>query len=123
MKQVQLADGSAVPTLGLGTWKIGERASAKAAEVAALQRALASPRVQQVVAPTRRPLAPHPRLLNPVVDFDALPADADCNRHNKHQYEHPEKKSGYFFGFFILFFLPHKKDPCRVPIFCAASAD
>lgn len=44
---------------------------------AALQRALASPRVQQVVAPTRRPLAPHPRLLNPVVDFDALPADAD----------------------------------------------
>lgn len=40
MKQVQLADGSAVPALGLGTWKIGERASAKAAEVAALRRAL-----------------------------------------------------------------------------------
>ncbi|MBL8256327.1 uncharacterized protein YbjT (DUF2867 family) [Pseudoxanthomonas japonensis] len=43
---------------------------------ATLQRALASPRVRQVVAPTRRPLAPHPKLLNPVVDFDALPADA-----------------------------------------------
>lgn len=44
---------------------------------AALQRALASPRVLQVVAPTRRPLAPHPKLVNPVVDFDTLPADAD----------------------------------------------
>lgn len=44
---------------------------------ATLQRALASARVQQVVAPTRRPLAPHPKLFNPVVDFDALPADAD----------------------------------------------
>lgn len=43
----------------------------------ALQRALASPRVQQLVAPTRRPLAPHPKLVNPVVDFDTLPADAD----------------------------------------------
>lgn len=44
---------------------------------ATLRRALGSTRVQQVVAPTRRPLAPHPKLLNPVVDFDALPADAD----------------------------------------------
>lgn len=44
---------------------------------AALRRALASPRVQQVVAPTRRPLAAHPKLLNPVLDFDALPADAE----------------------------------------------
>jgi uncharacterized protein YbjT (DUF2867 family) len=44
---------------------------------AALQRALTSPRVQQVVAPTRRPLDAHPKLLNPVVDFDALPADAE----------------------------------------------
>jgi uncharacterized protein YbjT (DUF2867 family) len=42
-----------------------------------LQQALASPRVQQVVAPTRRPLAAHPKLLNPIVDFDALPDDAD----------------------------------------------
>ncbi len=40
MKQVSLPDGSAVPALGLGTWKIGERASAKAAEVAALRLAL-----------------------------------------------------------------------------------
>lgn len=44
---------------------------------ATLQRALASARVEQVVAPTRRPLAPHPKLFNPVVDFDALPGDAD----------------------------------------------
>lgn len=44
---------------------------------ATLRRALATPRVQQVVAPTRRPLTPHPKLLNPVVDFDALPADAE----------------------------------------------
>jgi uncharacterized protein YbjT (DUF2867 family) len=44
---------------------------------ATLQRALASARVQHVVAPTRRPLPAHPKLFNPVVDFDALPADAD----------------------------------------------
>lgn len=38
---------------------------------------LQSPRVEQVVAPTRRALpTTHPRLLNPVVDFDALPSDA-----------------------------------------------
>src|SRR5690606_23303687 len=42
-----------------------------------LQRALASPRVQHVVAPTRRPLAAHPKLLNPIIDFDALPDAAD----------------------------------------------
>lgn len=42
----------------------------------ALQRALASPRLAQVVAPTRRPLPAHPKLLNPVVDFDDLPAQA-----------------------------------------------
>jgi uncharacterized protein YbjT (DUF2867 family) len=29
--------------------------------------------VVQVVAPTRRALAPHPKLLNPIVDFKALP--------------------------------------------------
>lgn len=44
---------------------------------AVLQRALASPRVSQLVAPTRRPLPGHARLVNPIVDFDALPADAD----------------------------------------------
>jgi uncharacterized protein YbjT (DUF2867 family) len=43
---------------------------------AALRRALADARVDRVVAPTRRPLPPHPKLENPQVDFDALPADA-----------------------------------------------
>lgn len=42
-----------------------------------LQQALADARVHQVVAPTRRALAPHPKLLNPLVDFDHLPEDAD----------------------------------------------
>ncbi|RZU48100.1 uncharacterized protein YbjT (DUF2867 family) [Fluviicoccus keumensis] len=41
-----------------------------------LRLALADPRVTRVVAPTRRPLPPHPKLENPVVDFGALPADA-----------------------------------------------
>jgi uncharacterized protein YbjT (DUF2867 family) len=41
-----------------------------------LQQALDHPAVGQVVAPTRRPLPAHPRLLNPVVDFEALPGDA-----------------------------------------------
>ncbi|MDO9606252.1 MAG: NAD-dependent dehydratase [Hydrogenophaga sp.] len=41
-----------------------------------LQQALADVRVNQVVAPTRRALPPHPKLLNPLVDFDHLPVDA-----------------------------------------------
>ena len=41
-----------------------------------LQKALASERVCRVVAPTRRALPPHPKLINPVVDFDRLPDDA-----------------------------------------------
>lgn len=41
-----------------------------------LQQALASVQVGQVVAPTRSALAPHPKLLNPLVDFDHLPSDA-----------------------------------------------
>src|SRR3546814_6672143 len=42
-----------------------------------LARLLESPGVARVVAPTRRPLAlRQPVLENPVVDFDALPADA-----------------------------------------------
>lgn len=41
-----------------------------------LQKALAHPGVSQVVALTRRPLAVHAKLLNLVVDFDALPPDA-----------------------------------------------
>lgn len=43
----------------------------------ALTLALADKRVVRVAAPTRRPLPPHPRLDNPLVDFDALPADAE----------------------------------------------
>ena len=38
-----------------------------------LAQALADPGMAQVVAPTRRSLAPHPKLLNPIVDFKALP--------------------------------------------------
>jgi uncharacterized protein YbjT (DUF2867 family) len=38
-----------------------------------LAQAVADPSVAQVVAPTRRTLAPHPKLLNPIVDFKALP--------------------------------------------------
>jgi uncharacterized protein YbjT (DUF2867 family) len=41
-----------------------------------LQQALHDARVVTLVAPTRRPLPPHPRLENPLVDFDALPAAA-----------------------------------------------
>jgi len=41
-----------------------------------LRQALADSRVTKVVAVTRKPLPPQPRLENPVVDFDALPADA-----------------------------------------------
>lgn len=42
-----------------------------------LRLALAEARFGSVVAPTRRPLPAHPKLTNPVVDFTALPADAD----------------------------------------------
>ncbi|MDP1894083.1 MAG: NAD-dependent dehydratase [Hydrogenophaga sp.] len=42
-----------------------------------LQQALADARVRQVVAPTRSALLPHPKLLNPLVDFDHLPDNAD----------------------------------------------
>jgi uncharacterized protein YbjT (DUF2867 family) len=47
----------------------------------ALRQALDDPRVARVIAPTRRALPAHPaldnaKLENPVVDFDALPADA-----------------------------------------------
>jgi uncharacterized protein YbjT (DUF2867 family) len=44
---------------------------------AVLRLALEEPRISQVVAPTRRALAlQHQRLLNPIVDFDALDATA-----------------------------------------------
>lgn len=42
----------------------------------ALALALADTRVTRVVAPTRRPLPAHERLLNPIVDFEQLPAEA-----------------------------------------------
>jgi diketogulonate reductase-like aldo/keto reductase len=38
--QVTLADGTRVPALGQGTWKMGERAAAAAREIAALKRGL-----------------------------------------------------------------------------------
>lgn len=41
-----------------------------------LRLALADPRITRVIAPTRRPLPPHPKQENPVVDFNALPSDA-----------------------------------------------
>ncbi len=41
-----------------------------------LAQALADPRIGKLIAPTRRPLAPHPKLVNPLVAFAALPADA-----------------------------------------------
>lgn len=42
-----------------------------------LTLALADPRVEAVIAPTRRALTAHPKLCNPQVDFDRLPQDAD----------------------------------------------
>ena len=42
-----------------------------------LSRALADDRIDSVIAPTRRPLATHHKLTNPVLDFSRLPADAD----------------------------------------------
>ncbi|MDB5513158.1 MAG: hypothetical protein JWR08_2641 [Enterovirga sp.] len=41
-----------------------------------LAQVLADPRFGRAVALTRSPLSRHPRLINPVVDFDQLPADA-----------------------------------------------
>ena len=43
---------------------------------AVLRQSLADARISQVIAPTRRTLTMHPRLLNPLVDFSALPEDA-----------------------------------------------
>jgi uncharacterized protein YbjT (DUF2867 family) len=42
-----------------------------------LQQALADPAVAEVVAPTRKPLTPQPKLINPVVDFERWPEDAE----------------------------------------------
>ena len=43
----------------------------------ALNQALANRSVTRVVAPTRKPLPPHTRLLNPQIDFNQLPVGAD----------------------------------------------
>jgi diketogulonate reductase-like aldo/keto reductase len=40
MKNVTLPEGQRVPALGLGTWRLGERSSARAAEIAAVRRAV-----------------------------------------------------------------------------------
>lgn len=44
---------------------------------AALTLLLADDRVTHIVAPTRRALPPHPKLLNPITTIEALPHDAD----------------------------------------------
>jgi len=44
---------------------------------AALKLLLEDPRVTQVVAPTRRPLLAHAKLLNPIADSESLPLDAE----------------------------------------------
>jgi len=41
-----------------------------------LALALADPRIEQVIAPTRRPLTNHAKLYNPVIDFAHLPVEA-----------------------------------------------
>ena len=41
-----------------------------------LAQALDDRRFERITAPTRRPLAPRERLVNPVVDFEQLPGDA-----------------------------------------------
>lgn len=47
---------------------------------AALQIALADARFSVVIAPTRRPLPAHPKLINPVVDFQHLDTGAEWLR-------------------------------------------
>lgn len=44
---------------------------------AALQQALADDSILQVIAPTRRALPAHPKLINPLLDFDNLPLRYD----------------------------------------------
>ncbi|MBC3883197.1 NAD-dependent dehydratase [Undibacterium sp. LX40W] len=41
-----------------------------------LQQALEDTTISEVIAPTRKPLPPHAKLRNPIVDFDNLPLDA-----------------------------------------------
>lgn len=41
-----------------------------------LAQALANPQVGKVVALTRKPITPHPKLLNQLIDFNAIPEEA-----------------------------------------------
>lgn len=41
-----------------------------------LAQALAHPEIGKVVALTRKPITPHPKLLNQVIDFNAIPEEA-----------------------------------------------
>jgi len=41
-----------------------------------LAQALRHHQIARVIAPTRRPLQGHPKLVNPLIDFEALPAEA-----------------------------------------------
>lgn len=43
---------------------------------ALLNFALLHPKIEHIVAPTRKPLLPHQKLENPIVDFSDLPQDA-----------------------------------------------
>ena len=40
MKTIRLPSGEQVPALGMGTWMIGEKRSARAEEIATLQRGI-----------------------------------------------------------------------------------
>ena len=42
-----------------------------------LTRALAEDWIERVVAPTRRPLAVHEKLINALIDFARMPVDAE----------------------------------------------
>lgn len=42
-----------------------------------LEQALADNRFTHIIAPTRKPVSPHPKLENPEVDFGQLPENAD----------------------------------------------
>ncbi|ESZ86855.1 MAG: NAD-dependent dehydratase [Blastomonas sp. CACIA14H2] len=42
-----------------------------------LARALDDPRMTSVIAPTRRALPEHPKLINPIIDYEALPPEAN----------------------------------------------
>ena len=49
----------------------------------ALRQALAHAQVARVVAPTRRALPTHPKLVNPVVDFERLPEQTPADQRDQ----------------------------------------